>query len=753
MMRTMLAAAGAGLFAAAAWGVEYTEKIVDSDGLKIRFLSAEGVPTLSTSGAIPILDRDGFKFKDLNRNGSLEPYEDWRLDMRARAKDLAGRISHDELFGLMLYSGQLWIEQIPLEKRHVEFMGKNRIRHMLIAKVECPEYAAKWSNYVQAFAETNGVFGIPSNNSSDPRHAPVADAEYAAGAGGKISMWPGPIAMAATFSPALVREFAEIARREYRLLGIATALSPQADICTEPRWRRFAQTFGEGPALAADMTREYSDGFQTTPGAADGWGCGSVNAMVKHWPGGGPGESGRDAHFGRGKFAVYPGNGLEHHKRPFVEGAFALRGGTKMCSAVMPYYTLPVGLSRESVANGFNREIIQEWLRDGVGFDGVVCTDWGIVEDYKHPNRHKGKPWGMEYASVPERELKCWLAGVDQFGGINDIAPLYEAYKLGVSRYGEKAMDARVRLSAERLLRNIFRVGLFESAFVDPAEAIAEVGCAKYMKAGFEAQVKSVVMVKNRDGALPLKGGRKLKVWFPRYEMPAYTEFWGNNKKPDATQPFPAAIADKYFASAEGAQDADAAVVFMTSPISTWGYSEEDAAKGGNGYVPISLQYADYTATFARAHSIAGGDRYERTTDRTYRGKTVKTVNANQLAQLRSVREAMGKKPVILVFNVRNPAVPTEFEPLADAVLVVSDIQSQAILEVVSGAAEPSGLLPFQFPADMKTVEEQCEDLPFDMRPYVDAAGHAWDYAYGLNWSGVIDDERVRAYRPASSRR
>ena len=107
----------------------------------------------------------------------------------------------------------------------------------------------------------------------------------------------------------------------------------------------------------------------------------------------------------------------------------------------------------------------------------------------------------------------------------------------------------------------------------------------------------------------------------------------------------------------------------------------------------------------------------------------------------------MGDKPVIVVVNLSRPAVLSELEPYADAVLVTFGVQNQAVLDLVSGAAEPSGLLPMQLPADMRTVEEQQEDVPHDMKPLVDADGNAWDFAYGLNWAGVIDDARVAAYR------
>jgi beta-glucosidase len=184
----------------------------------------------------------------------------------------------------------------------------------------------------------------------------------------------------------------------------------------------------------------------------------------------------------------------------------------------------------------------------------------------------------------------------------------------------------------------------------------------------------------------------------------------------------------------------------------TNGYSRADVARGGNGYVPISLQYRPYTATGARATSIAGGDPRERFTNRSYRGKTVTVSNESDLTSVLDARTKMPGKPVIVVLMLSNPAVVSEFEPGVHAILVSFGVQDQAILDILTGAVEPAGLLPFQMPADMQTVEEQYEDVPRDMRPYVDAQGHAYDFAFGLGWGGVIQDQRTATYgkgRPA----
>ncbi len=238
----------------------------------------------STQSGIGILTVNGFAFKDLNKNGKLDKYEDWRLPADIRARDLASQLSVDQIAGLMLYSrhqpipatrgffastynGKPFAESgakpSDLTDQQKEFLTKDNLRHVLITSVQSPAVAAEWNNNMQALVEGIG-FGIPANNSSDPRHGTIANAEYNAGAGGSISMWPGSLGMAATFDPSLVENFGHIAATEYRALGITTALSPQVDMASEPRWNRVSGTFGEDPNLAADMARAYIDGFQTS---------------------------------------------------------------------------------------------------------------------------------------------------------------------------------------------------------------------------------------------------------------------------------------------------------------------------------------------------------------------------------------------------------------------------------------------------------------------------------------------------------
>lgn len=751
---------------------KWTSTAADSSGI-VLVKNTKG-PTLgysSTSG-VKILTVDGLAFKDLDKNGKLDKYEDWRLSVDERSKDLASKLSIEQIAGLMLYSAHQAIpaagggplgagtyngkkfsdggaKASDITDQQKAFLIKDNLRHVLVTSVQTPAVAAQWNNNVQALVEGAG-FGIPANNSSDPRHSTNSGVEYTAGAGGKISQWPDQLGLAATFDPAVVQEFGSIAAKEYRALGISTSLSPQIDLGSEPRWARINGTFGEDPQLDADMARAYCDGFQTSTGTAEiagGWGYNSVNAMMKHWPGGGPEEAGRDAHFAYGKFAVYPGNNFDEQLISFIDGALKLSGKTKMVAAVMPYYTISYDRDKHGNAgNSYSKYLITDLLRNKYGFDGVVCTDWGVTADEgKTPDIFAGKSWGMETASVAERHYKILMAGVDQFGGNNDAGPVIEAYKMGVKEHGEAFMRARFEQSAVRLLRNIFRVGLFENPYLDIEKSKETVGNPEFMKAGFEAQLKSVVMLKNEAKVLPLQKGKT--VYLPKKYFPSVKGFFGPPSKERYEEAVSAELIKKYFNVTDDPAKADYAIVFVSSPSGGAGYDADDLKNGGNGYVPITLQYGAYTANDAREHSIAAGDPVEPgITDRSYKGKTITAANITDLKTIEETKKAMKGKPVIVAITLTKPAIPAEFEKDANAIVASFGVQNQAILDILTGVAEPSGLLPFQMPANMKTVELQDEDIPHDMICYTDADGHTYDFGFGMNWKGVIHDARTAKY-------
>ncbi|WKK71269.1 glycoside hydrolase family 3 N-terminal domain-containing protein [Rathayibacter oskolensis] len=232
--------------------------------------------------------------------------------------------------------------------------------------------------------------------STDPRHSftdnPGTGAQAAA-----FSQWPEPLGLGAIGDEELVRRFGDIARREYLAVGLRVALHPQIDLATESRWARQVGTFGEDAELTGRLGAAYIRGFQ-----GEVLGSESVATMTKHFPGGGPQKDGEDPHFAYGREQVYPGGNAEYHLRPFER---AFEAGT---SQIMPYYGMPVGTPFEEVGFGFNRSVITGLLRERFGFDGIVCTDWGLLSDaHIMGDLHPARAWGVEHLSVPERMRKA----------------------------------------------------------------------------------------------------------------------------------------------------------------------------------------------------------------------------------------------------------------------------------------------------------------------------------------------------------
>ncbi len=727
----------------------------------------------SPNSGVKIIQADGFAFKDLNKNGALDIYEDWRMPVADRAKDLAAKMTVEQIAGLMLFSRYRTIpakgkgdsnekyngkpysvsgaKPSDLSDEQIKSLTKDHLRHLLLTAVESPIVSATLNNNIQALVEGLGM-GIPANNGSDIRNLASISNQNNPASEGSLSLWPFELGLAATFDPTITEQFGAIAAREYRAMGITTILSPQVDLATEPRWNRIAGTFGEDPELATDMARAYVDGLQTSTNpieSYEGWGIQSVNAMVKHWPSAGPEEGGRDAHFACGKFTVYPGNNFDMHLKPFTEGAFKLKGKTKKAAAVMPYYTISFNqdtLNGENLGNAFSKYIISDLLRNKYDYEGVVCTDWIITADEgPTPYAFAGKCWGLEKSSVAERHYKAIMAGVDLFGGNVDLNPVLQAYQMGVTEMGEPAMRKRFEQSALRLLLNIFRLGLFENPYRDIKETQAIVGNPEYKKAGYEAQLKSIVLLKNQKKTLPIAQGKT--VYIPKRITPAGLNFFGLPTAETIEYPVDLEIVRKYYTLTEDPAKSDFAIVFIKSPSSV-SYSKADREAGGNGYMPISLQLKDYTATEARAQSIAAGDPVvdPTITNRSYRNKTSKSNSYPDLNTILETRKAMKGKPLIIAVSISNPMVFAEIEKDAEAIVAEFGVQPDALLDIISGKSEPSALLPIQMPIDMTTVEKQFEDVPFDMIPYKDHNGNTYDFGFGLNWSGTIEDARTTKY-------
>ncbi len=606
---------------------------------------------------------DGYTFKDMNRNGKIEPYEDWRLTAEARADDLLSRMSLDEKAGLMMHGTAPTVSDpsgIGLGGAYdlaalQDLIVKQYVNTFITRMAGDTANMAAQYNKVQALSETSR-HGIPVSISTDPRHHFQYTVGASAGTKG-FSQWPETLGLAAIGDDALVRRFGDIARQEYLAVGITQALSPQADLATEPRWSRINGTFGEDADLAKRMVQHYIEGFQDgNTGLHDG----SVVAVVKHWVGYGATKEGFDGHNYYGRYMTYPGNNFAYHVKPF-EGAF-----TAKAASVMPTYALPdgnitiAGITLEQVAAGFSKTMLTDLLRGKYGFEGVILSDWGITSDCDANCRNGtppgvapsfigfGTPWGMEDATKAERYVKAVTAGMDQFGGVTEAPYLTQAVQRG------QLTEARINASARRILIQKFKQGLFEHPFVDAAKASTTVGKAEFVEAGLDAQRRSLVLLENKDKVLPLAASVK-KVYLYGID---------------------AAVAKQYgYTVVATPQEADVALLRVAAPYETL----------HPNYIFGSMQHE------GRLDYVDGNADYE----------AIK--NAAKYAP----------KTVVTVYLDR-PAILGNVQDKASAILANFGVSDGALFDVLTGKAKPQGKLPFELPSSMAEVQMQKSDVPYD---------------------------------------
>jgi len=437
--------------------------------------------------------KDDYLFRDLNKNQQLDIYEDARVSIELRVNDVLSQMTIEEKVGLMFHPPFTVNPGIGMRIYEILIRGnqfteshiiKKNINHFNLYGNPDPVKLAKRINQLQNYAARSRL-GIPLTISSDPIHEVERGGGIASFSVQGFSKWPSQLGLAATRDVELVKKFADIARQEYLAVGIRTALHPMADLATDPRWARNFGTFGSDSKLSTSLTLAYMDGFQ-----GENINSQSVLTMVKHFPGGGPQENGLDAHLMSGENQVYPGKMFDYHLEPFIE---AINNNLKV---IMPYYGIAVDQSNENIAIGFNRYLLNDLLREKLNYDGVICSDWGIIT---------GRHWGVTNLTIPERYIKAINAGIDQFGG--EMHP-----EIVVQLVRENKIDeSRIDRSARRILKNKFELGLFDDPFVDIESVDKLINTQITQKLALDAQRKSVVMLKNNN-LLPLTEETKIYV-------------------------------------------------------------------------------------------------------------------------------------------------------------------------------------------------------------------------------------------------
>ena len=606
----------------------------------------------------PLLAVRGGQFRDLNRDGTLEPYEDWRLGSAVRAADLVSRMTLEEKAGAAVH-GTAPSPRNPMgagtsydTAAAAAAILTRHVNSMITRLSAAPRDFATQSNTLQAIAE-RGRLGIPLTISTDPRsHFQVVIG--ASSTASSFSQWPETLGFGALDDPGLVRRFASIVRAEYRAVGINMALSPQADLATEPRWSRITGTFGESPARVGALVTAYTQGMQ---GSATRLTRDGVATVVKHWVGYGASVNGYDGHNSYGRFARFPGGRFEDHVKPFL-GAFS-----SGVVGVMPTYDILDGLKIEGtlvepVGAGFNRQLLAEQLRGRYRFRGMVLSDWAITQDCgtacltgepRQAPFQIAMPWGVEALTKTQRFAKGMNAGIDQFGGVDDGQPFVDAVKDG------SLTVARLDEAVARIMVVKFDLGLFENPYVDAANAATIVGSPEKRRAAILTQAQALVMLENSRGPRILpRAGAKLFL-----------------HGVDST----VAVARGYRV-AKSASEADIALIRLSTPFQT-------------------LHPTFFFGSFQHE-----GDLDFKDAD----------------PALALVKATAAKVPTIVVVYLDRPAILTALVPHAQTLIGEFGVSDGALFDALTGRVRPIGRLPFELPRSMDAVAAQLVDVPHDSR-------------------------------------
>ena len=372
---------------------------------------------------------------------------------------------------------------------------------------------------------------------------------------------------------------------------------------------------------------------------------------------------GNDPHNAYGKWTIYPANQFEYHLIPWKA---AVQAGT---GAVMGGYMIPVG--KDTVGANFSKAIATDLLRGQLHFQGIMITD-----------TLRSMPWGVEHLSQKERHKTMVLAGVDQVLSENDPKYVIECVREG------SIPAARIDVSARRILTAMFELGLFENPYVDPEKAKHVVGNEQFVAAGRQAQVRSVVLLKNASQVLPVAPQKKIYV--------------ANIDK---------TVAGRYGTVVDDPKQADVALIRITTPAIVYPFGGGfgfGGAGGTGGRGPGGRG--------AKTDTGRGGGGSVALTVPTVIGNTLAYTGSANQAQLDDVLKlAASGTPTVVCVDMDRPTILTEFIDQVSGVVATFGITDDSFLDVVFGKHAPSGKLPFDLPRDMPSVTAQAADAAHDL--------------------------------------
>lgn len=666
---------------------------------------------------VTVIHQDGLIFKDLNKNGKLDVYEDWRQPVEKRVANLLSMMTLEEKAGMFLINTLNAEAGGRLSDRAVDYIEKEKMTRFVFrntvtatpnpsaggrggAQITAYE-AAQFMNSIQELAASTRL-GIPALFKSNARNHYEHDATAGINvSAGSFSEWPKEAGLAATRDMDLIAEFARIMAQEWTSIGLRAMYGYMADLSTEPRWYRNHETFTEDADLAANIMTVLVKNLQ-----GEKLNRKSVALTMKHFPGGGPQEGGGDPHYDFGKNQVYPSGNFEYHFKPFKA---AIDAGV---SSIMPYYGIPVGQSYmpNDVGMAFSKGIVTDLLRNKLGFKGYVNSDTGIIGD---------RAWGLEDKSVDEQIVIAIDAGTDVLSGFDENKQILNLITSG------KLSEDRVNLSVRRLLKEQFELGLFEDPYVDPNRADYLVGNRAFQKKAELAQRKSIVLLQHKTGLLPLP-------------MP----------KPEQTGRRGAAGFRAQQTTGMAPSDRDSVKLY------TMGMNPD--VVGDDKWFGFTVVLGDYDTSKAETRPmVPKGTDYaiirvavgnERSPDRRFGGPLPEELNmlsfsemakakswtmTPSLEDIQGVMKEVGADKTILAIRFRQPYVLDKASGLrnAGAILATFGVSDAAIMDVLTGNFKPTGKMPFALAKNAEAIVKQAPDAPgYEKSDTLFPFGHGLSY-------------------------
>ena len=692
----------------------------------------ENGPTIGVT-TCGVIVKDGLFFKDMDNDGVLSPYEDWRNSHEVRAADMVKHLPLNQQAGLVLNT--LWNTPLSFtqegardEKGHIvpakifkQYDPTEPEPRSILPGVSMRVDDSQVLNNKLAAGVYRGEMRAEAAVGALYHNLGTQYVEYEACQGGvaiPYSLHTNPINIgypdflgfgAAVMGDGnfdIVYDMAQTDRKMMAACGLNIMYGPQVDVSTDPRWPRNSGTYGERPEITAGITRELVRGYQD---GEDGLKKGAIALTVKHFPGDGPAENGFEPHLPIGQWRLYPTEGsMEKYHLPPFQAAFDMKASaimpdySRICNdgRSVPQYYRGKLTSAEAVPSTYSKELITDLARDTMGFTGYVNSDSGITSV---------QIYGVEHLSVPQRYAKAISAGTDVIGGNSDSENIVAAVEQGY------LLKADLDRANYRRLLSLFQQERVDNPYLDPAEA-DRVRAENYegaKKAAYKACQKEVVLAKNHGAVLPMVKGKKVYV----------AVFSGDDAGAAIAQSMGAGVAgednnEKLRKQLEGLLTAKGYEIVDTPEACDYCYMHVWPKQNNIVFVQRSMPVLELVEGFM--HEEREVNKSQKKTGNLIEINTLRGVGKIP-ALAETVHRSGGK--VIATCVVCNPWILTELEPYCDGLTFQYTISPVAMgnalgaqMDVLSGEFNPTGKMSLTMVSCPEVIAITAKEIDGEIR-------------------------------------